>query len=205
MNIALMSHDRKKELMVQFCIAYCGILSKHTICATNTTGRLVAEATGLPVQLFLSHEHGGSQQIGARIAYNEIDMVLFFSDPQSNDLDADLKYITRLCDQYNIPVATNVATAEMLIHGLERGDLDWRDIINPKTKPFTAETANHRPAPARRPGGAAAHAAEGRRNSLPAAASEITGVPARWIPSGGARGDLDWRDIINPKTKPFTA
>ena len=104
MNIALMSHDRKKELMVQFCIAYCGILSKHTICATNTTGRLVAEATGLPVQLFLSHEHGGSQQIGARIAYNEIDMVLFFSDPQSNDLDADLKYITRLCDQYNIPV-----------------------------------------------------------------------------------------------------
>ena len=138
MNIALMSHDRKKELMVQFCIAYCGILSKHTICATNTTGRLVAEASGLPVQLFLSHEHGGSQQIGARIAYNEIDMVLFFSDPQSNDLDADLKYITTLCDQYNIPFATNVATAEILIHGLERGDLDWRDIINPKTKPFPA-------------------------------------------------------------------
>ena len=138
MNIALMSHDRKKELMVQFCIAYCGILSKHTICATNTTGRLVAEASGLPVQLFLSHEHGGSQQIGARIAYNEIDMVLFFSDPQSNDLDADLKYITTLCDQYNIPFATNVATAEILIHGLERGDLDWRDIINPKTTPFTA-------------------------------------------------------------------
>ena len=119
MNIALMSHDRKKELMVQFCIAYCGILSKHTICATNTTGKLVAEATGLPVSLFLSHAHGGSQQIGARIAYNEIDMVLFFSDPQSNDLDADLNYITRLCDQYNIPFATNVATAEMLIHGLD--------------------------------------------------------------------------------------
>ena len=79
MNIALMSHDRKKELMVQFCIAYCGILSKHTVCATNTTGKLVAEATGLPVYLFLSHEHGGSQQIGARIAYNEIDMVLFLS------------------------------------------------------------------------------------------------------------------------------
>ena len=78
------------------------------------------------------------QKLGARIAYNEIDMVLFFSDPQSNDLDADLKYITTLCDQYNIPFATNVATAEILIHGLERGDLDWRDIINPKTKPFTA-------------------------------------------------------------------
>lgn len=138
MNIALMSHDRKKELMVQFCIAYSGILSKHTICATSTTGRLVQEATGLPVSMFLSHAHGGSQQIGARIAYNEIDLVLFFSDPQSNDLDSDLNYITRLCDQYNVPFATNVATAEILIHGLERGDLDWRDIVNPKTKPFTA-------------------------------------------------------------------
>ena len=138
MNIALMSHDRKKELMIQFCIAYCGVLSKHTLCATNTTGKSVSEATGLFVHLFLSHEHGGIQQIGARIAYNEIDMVLFCSDPQSEDMDKDLRYITRLCDTYNIPFATNVATAEMLIHGLERGDLDWRDIINPKTKPFTA-------------------------------------------------------------------
>ena len=134
MNIALMSHDRKKELMVQFCIAYCGILSKHTLCATNTTGKLVAEATGLDMNLFLSHQHGGSQQIGARIAYNEIDMVLFFSDPQSTDLDDDLKYITRLCDQYNIPFATNVATAEMLVLGMDRGDLDWRNIVNPKHK-----------------------------------------------------------------------
>ena len=137
MNIALMSHDNKKELMVQFCIAYCGILSKHTVCATNTTGRLVAEATGLPVQLFLSHAHGGSQQIGARIAYNEIDLVLFFSDRKTTDLDADLYYITHLCDQYNVPIATNVATAEMLIHGLARGDLDWREIINPKSAPFS--------------------------------------------------------------------
>lgn len=138
MNIAIMAHDHKKELMVQFCIAYCGILSKHTVCATSTTGRLVGEEETDRHPRRLSHAHGGSQQIGARIAYNEIDMVLFFSDPQTNDLDADLNYITRLCDQYNIPFATNVATAEMLIHGLERGDLDWRDIINPKTKPFTA-------------------------------------------------------------------
>ena len=138
MNIALMSHDNKKDLMVQFCTAYAGILSRHHLYATNTTGHMVADATGLSVHCFLSYTHGGSQQIGARIVYNEIDMVLFFSDPQSNDLDADLKYITTLCDQYNIPFATNVATAEILIHGLERGDLDWRDIINPKTKPFTA-------------------------------------------------------------------
>ena len=136
MNLALMSHDRRKELMVQFCIAYCGILSKHTVCATNTTGKLVAEATGLPVNLFLSHEHGGIQQIGARIAYNEIDMVLFFTEPQSDDLDDDVRYIRKLCDQSNIPLATQVATAEMLILGLERGDLDWRDIVSPKTAPF---------------------------------------------------------------------
>ena len=133
MNIALMSHDKKKELMVQFCIAYCGILAKHTVCATNRTGNLVAEATGLPVQLFLSHAHGGSQQIGARIAYNEIDMVLFFNDPNSDDLDKDLHYIASLCDQHNVPFATNVATAEMLIHGLARGDLDWRELMKPSS------------------------------------------------------------------------
>ena len=134
MNIALMSHDRKKELMVQFCIAYCGILSKHTVCATNTTGKMVAEATGLPVHLFLSHEHGGSQQIGARIAYNEIDMVLFFVDPNDASMDKELLYISQLCDQNNIPFASNVATAEMLVLGLDRGDLDWRNIVNPKNK-----------------------------------------------------------------------
>ena len=133
MNIALMSHDNKKELMVQFCIAYCGILAKHTVCSTNRTGRLVAEATGLPVQLFLSHAHGGSQQIGARIAYDEIDMVLFFNDPNSSDLDQDLRYITNLCDQHNVHFATNAATAEMLIHGLARGDLSYRELIRPST------------------------------------------------------------------------
>ncbi len=133
MNIALMSHDNKKELMVQFCIAYCGILAKHTVCSTNRTGRLVAEATGLPVQLFLSHAHGGSQQIGARIAYDEIDMVLFFNDPNSDELDQDMRYITNLCDQHNVPFATNAATAEMLIHGLARGDLSWRELIKPTT------------------------------------------------------------------------
>ena len=138
MNIALMSHDHKKELMVQFCIAYCGVLSKHTVCATNTTGRLVAEATGLPVRLFLSHAHGGSQQIGARIAYNEFDLVLFFNDPSNEKMAGEISYISRLCDQNNIPYASNVATAELLVLGLARGDLAWRDIVNPKTKPFTA-------------------------------------------------------------------
>ena len=133
MYIALMSHDNKKDLMVQFCSAYAGILSRHNLCATNTTGRMVSEATGLNVHLFLSCQHGGSQQIGARIAYNEIDMVLFFNDPNAEDLDQDLHYITRLCDQNNVPIATNAATAEMLIHGLARGDLNWRELIKPST------------------------------------------------------------------------
>ena len=128
MNIALMSHDHKKELMVQFCTAYCGVLSKHTVCATNTTGRLVAEATGLPVRLFLSHAHGGSQQIGARITYDEIDMVLYFSYPKDEEDEASLTYIRKLCDEHNVPIATNLATAEMLIMGLQRGDLDWREM-----------------------------------------------------------------------------
>lgn len=130
MNIALIAHDTKKELMVQFCIAYCGIFSKHNLCATGTTGKLVAEATGLQVQRFLTGSQGGDQQIGARITYNEIDMVLFFRDPLSNlAYEADVMTLLRLCDTNNIPMATNVATAEMLILGLERGDLDWRNII----------------------------------------------------------------------------
>lgn len=136
MNIALMSHDRKKELMVQFCTAYCGVLSKHTVCATNSTGRMVADATGLPVNLFLSHEHGGIEQIGQRISYNEIDMVLFFNYPLDEELNAEALEIMRLCDQHSVPFASNVATAELLIHGLARGDLDWREGMNPNRVPF---------------------------------------------------------------------
>ena len=136
MYIALMSHDNKKDLMVQFCSAYAGILSRHVLCATNTTGRMISEATGLKIHLFLSCQHGGSQQIGARIAYNEFDMVLFFNSPQDNEMDKDVLYITRLCDQHSVPVATNVATAELLIHGLARGDLDWRLGMNPNRVPF---------------------------------------------------------------------
>ena len=132
MNIALMAHDRRKELMVQFCIAYCGILAGHSLFATNTTGRLITEATGLPIKLYMSCNQGGSQQIGSRIAYNEIDMVLFFCDPSLvEEYKGSVKDITRLCDRHNIPFASNVATAEVLIHGLKRGDLGWRDIVNP--------------------------------------------------------------------------
>ena len=133
MNIALIAHDKKKELMVQFCIAYCGVFSKHDLCATGTTGKLVSEATGLRINKYLSGSQGGDQQIAARISCNEIDLLLFFRDPISakpyepNDVN-----LLRLCDVHNIPVATNIATAEALIHALERGDLDWRNIINAK-------------------------------------------------------------------------
>jgi methylglyoxal synthase len=133
MNIALIAHDKKKELMVQFCIAYSKILSEHWICATGTTGKLVAEATGLEVHRFLSGPQGGDQQIGARIAYNEIDLVIFFRDPlTSMPHEPDVQALLRLCDVHNVPVATNLATAEVLVRGLEGGFLDWRDIVNPK-------------------------------------------------------------------------
>ncbi len=134
MNIALIAHDKKKELMVQFCTAYKFILDKHNLCATGTTGRLVSEATGLKVHKFLTGPQGGDQQIGARIAYNEIDMVLFFRDPLTPQMqEPDISALLKLCDIHNIPMATNVATGEVLIMGLDRGDLAWREIVNPKS------------------------------------------------------------------------
>lgn len=134
MNITLMAHDKKKELMVQFCTAYKSVLSKHNLSATATTGRLVAEATGLPVTLYLSHNQGGHQQVDARIAYNEIDLVLLFTDPNNSDPwdDQQVVQTLHLCDAHNVPMATNLATAEMLILGLQRGDLDWREMIRRK-------------------------------------------------------------------------
>ena len=134
MNITLMAHDKKKELMVQFCTAYKSVLSKHNLSATATTGRRVAEATGLPVTLYLSHNQGGHQQVDARIAYNEIDLVLLFTDPNNSDPWEDQQVVQtlHLCDAHNVPMATNLATAEMLILGLQRGDLDWREMIRRK-------------------------------------------------------------------------
>ena len=134
MNVALIAHDNKQELMVQLCIAYCGIFSAHELCAPNPTARLVSEATGMSVESYMTRSQGGIQQLAARIAYNEIDLVLFLADPQSPEYTEDMGLIARLCDQYSIPFASNVATAEVLILGLQRGDLAWRDIVNPKKK-----------------------------------------------------------------------
>ena len=134
MNIALLAHDKKKELMVQLCTAYKSILSKHQLFATATTGRLVSEATGLPVTLLLSHKQGGHEQVNARIAYNEIDMVMLFTDPSDNDpwFNQQMLATIRACDRHTVPVATNLASAEMLILGLQRGDLDWREMMHGK-------------------------------------------------------------------------
>ena len=130
MTIAILAHDSRKELALQFCTAYSGILSRNTVIATGTTGRMLAQATGLPVHCYLSGRLGGVQQITSRIACDEVDLVLFFRDPLKVDASSlNEQNLLRLCDMHNIPVATNIATAEVLIHGLERGDLDWRNIL----------------------------------------------------------------------------
>ena len=135
MEIAIIAHDSKKELIAQFCIAYCGILSKHNISATSITGKYISDATGLNIERLLSGKQGGVQQIASRIAYDEIDMVIFYRatnapaavGTEQEELEAGL---IRMCDLHNVPIATNIATAEALIHALERGDLDWRDLVH---------------------------------------------------------------------------
>lgn len=135
MNIALIAHDKKKEDMVTFCIAYKNILEKHKLCATGTTGKLIAEATGLPVHRFLSGPLGGDQQIGSLVAYNKIDLVIFLRDPlTAQPHEPDVNALLRLCDVHDIPLATNMATAEVMVKAIERGDLDWRLIVNPPEK-----------------------------------------------------------------------
>lgn len=132
MNIALIAQDAKKELMVRFCIAYCGVLSRHKLCATASTGKLVSDATGLRVVKFLGGPQGGCQQISSRISCGEVDMLIFFRDGARPELMGKSEEdLLRLCDVHTIPVATNIATAEVLIHGLERGDLDWRNVGRP--------------------------------------------------------------------------
>ena len=134
MEIAIIAHDLKKELMTQFCIAYCGILRKHNLCATGITAKYISEATGLEIERLLSGVQGGKQQIASRIACNEIDILLYFKDTrQDAKTDNVENELLRLCDLYNIPVATNIATAEVIITALDRGDLDWRELVNPRS------------------------------------------------------------------------
>ena len=135
MDIAIIADNNKKELMAQFCTAYCGILSRHHLCATHTTGKYISEATGLEIETFLMGSSGGMEQISSRISFNEIDLVFYFrsTDPEQEPYEAE-KNLLRLCDVYNIPVATNIATAEALVTALGNGDLNWREFINPTSE-----------------------------------------------------------------------
>ncbi len=137
MEIAIIAEDTKKELMTQFCIAYCGILGRHNLCATEITGRYIAEATGLSIDSLLPGDIGGLEQILSRITYNEIDMLLYFRDSVGDDDEPKAetaRMILRECDIQNVPVATNIATAEVLVLALENGSLDWREIVNPRSE-----------------------------------------------------------------------
>ena len=135
MEIAIIADDKKKELIVEFCIAYCGLLAEHHVCATNKTAKYISEATGLQVESLLSGGLGGTEQIASRISYNEIDLLISFRDttPDAYGAREDIDML-RMCDIYNIPVATNLATAEVLVRALARGDLDWRELGNPKSE-----------------------------------------------------------------------
>lgn len=129
MNIGLIAHDSKKTLMQNFCIAYRGILSRHNLYATGTTGRLIEEVTNLSVHKYLAGPLGGSQQLGAQIAQNDIDALIFLRDPMAaKATEPDVNDVIKLCDMHNIPMASNLATAELIILALDRGDLDWREM-----------------------------------------------------------------------------
>ena len=129
MKVGLLAHDSKKKLMQNFCIAYRGILTRHDLYATGTTGTLIEEVTNLKIHKFLPGETGGVRQLTSQIEQGNLDMIFFLRDPSPEyDGEPDLSSVIRLCDMYNIPIATNLATAELLIHALERGELEWRNV-----------------------------------------------------------------------------
>ena len=129
MNIRLVAHNAKKKLMQNFCIAYRGTLSKHNLFATGTTGRLVEEVTNLTIHKYLAGHLGGQQQLGAQIENNDMDLVIFLRDPlSSNPHEPDVNTVIRLCDKCNIPLATNLATAELMIKAMDNGDFEFREI-----------------------------------------------------------------------------
>ena len=129
MKVGLLAHDSKKKLMQNFCIAYRGILTRHELYATGTTGTLIEEVTNLKIRKFLPGETGGVRQLTSQLEQGNLDMIIFLRDPSPEyDGEPDLSSVIRLCDMYNIPIATNLATAELLIHALERGELEWRNV-----------------------------------------------------------------------------
>ena len=133
MRIALIAHDSRKELMAQFCTAYVRILSENDLIATGVTGKIVHDATGLPVRTLYPGGRGGAEQIAAMIGCGEVDMLLFFRDPINRKAsEPNEMNLLRLCDMHSVPIATNIATAEVLLRGLDQGDLDYRDGMHPE-------------------------------------------------------------------------
>ena len=129
MNIGFIAHESKKKLLQNFCIAYRGILSKHDLYATGTSGRLIEEATNLTVHKLLAGHVGGEQQMASMIEQNQMDLIISLRDPYVGKRQVpDANKIFRLCDTHIIPLATNLASAELLIKSLDRGELDWREI-----------------------------------------------------------------------------
>ena len=115
-NIALIAHDAKKKELIQWCQDNKEILSKHFLCGTGTTARMITEQTGLPVKGYNSGPLGGDQQIGAKIVEGVIDFVIFFSDPlTAAPHDPDVKALLRIAQVYDIPIANNKATADFMI------------------------------------------------------------------------------------------
>lgn len=130
MRIALIAHDKKKDDMVEFSLAYKDILAEHELYATGTTGTRILEATGLSVTLFKSGPLGGDQQIGARVAENLFDLIIFLRDPlTAQPHEPDVTALVRLCDLQSVPLATNLGTADILIKGLKNGDFKWREVL----------------------------------------------------------------------------
>ena len=126
MNIGLIAHDSKKNLMQNFCIAYYGILSKHRLKEYRLS--LIEAAANLTVHKYLAGPLGGEQQLSSAIENNEMDLVIFLRDPMHpKSGEPKAEEIMKKCDAYNIPVASNLATAELMIKALERGDLEWRE------------------------------------------------------------------------------
>lgn len=140
MNIAFIAHDRMKDEMVNFVVAYESVFSKdHKLYATGTTGKRISEVTKLQIHRFMSGPLGGDQQIGALVAENTMDLIIFLRDPlMAQPHEPDINALLRLCDVQGIPLATNVATAEILVKALERGDFAWRELVH-KYKPGFAE------------------------------------------------------------------
>ncbi|WP_201713302.1 methylglyoxal synthase [Rossellomorea arthrocnemi] len=133
MNIALIAHDKKKDDLIRFVLAYKSVIEKHSLFATGTTGKRIGEETGLPIHRFRSGPLGGDQEIGSYIANNKMDLILFFRDPlTAQPHEPDVSALIRLCDVYAVPLATNMGTAEVLVRGLDRGDIEWRSVVRDK-------------------------------------------------------------------------